>query len=286
MYSMGTYRIAVDTGGTFTDVIMLNSDNGEIATVKVPSTPAHPDEAVIQGVLSMGVPLPSLAFLGHGTTVAINTLVQRKGARVGLLTTRGFRDVLEIQRTNRPDMYNLFFRKPTPLVPRHLRIELDERVSADGSVQSLLDFDELRSAVESLVAQDIHSLAICFLNSYINPVHEEMAATYIRTHFPDLLVTASVEIAKEWREYERTSTAVLNAYLAPSVRRYLSRLDDEMQQEGYGGRVLITRSDGGLTLSTHRRPTACGHADVGPGGRCFGRSRIWTRRRVPQRHYL
>jgi N-methylhydantoinase A len=111
---MGHYRIAVDTGGTFTDVIMLDSDTGNISTVKVPSTPANPDEAVVQGVLAMGVPLGSLAFLGHGTTVAINTLVQRKGATVGLLTTKGFRDVLEIQRTNRPDMYNLFFRKPPP----------------------------------------------------------------------------------------------------------------------------------------------------------------------------
>lgn len=125
---MGNYRIAVDTGGTFTDVIMLDADSGNIATVKVPSTPANPDEAVIQGVLAMGVPLASLAFLGHGTTVAINTLVQRKGATVGLLTTRGFRDVLEIQRTNRPDMYNLFFRKPTPLVPRNLRVEISERL--------------------------------------------------------------------------------------------------------------------------------------------------------------
>ena len=267
---MGNYRIAVDTGGTFTDVIMLDSDNGQITTVKVPSTPANPDEAVIQGVLAMDVPLASLAFLGHGTTVAINTLVQRKGATVGLLTTRGFRDVLEIQRTNRPDMYNLFFRKPTPLVSRNLRIEINERISADGTVQSLLDFGELRRAVESLVAQGIRTLAICFLNSYINPVHEEMAAHYIRTHFPDMLVTASVEIAKEWREYERTSTAVLNAYLAPSVRRYLSRLDDEMQQEGYGGRVLITRSDGGLTLSRTAAQQPAVMLMSGPAGGVLG----------------
>lgn len=142
--------------------------------------------------------------------------------------------------------------------------------TADGAVQSLLDFDELRQATEALVAQGIHALAICFLNSYINPVHEEMAAAYIRTHFPDLLVTASVEIAKEWREYERTSTAVLNAYLTSSVRRYLSRLDDEMQQEGYGGRVLITRSDGGLTLSRTAAQQPAVMLMSGPAGGVLG----------------
>ncbi len=267
---MTRYRVAVDTGGTFTDVMLLEPATGAIQTVKVPSNPAHPDRAVVEGILALGVDPAAIAFLGHGTTVAINTLVQRKGVKTGLITTRGFRDVLEIQRTNRPDMYNLFFRKPVPLAPRNLRAEIDERILADGTVATPLDIDALHAAVAALLAQGIQALAICFLNSYVNPAHEEQAAAYVRAHFPDLAVTASVEVAKEWREYERSSTAVLNAYLTPSVSDYLSRLDGAMGEQGYSGRVLITRSDGGLTLSR----SAARHPAImlmsGPAGGVLG----------------
>ena len=267
---MARYRVAVDTGGTFTDVMLLEPSTGAIQTVKVPSNPGHPDQAVVAGVLALGVDPAAIGFLGHGTTVAINTLVQRKGVKTGLITTRGFRDVLEIQRTNRPDMYNLFFRKPVPLAPRGLRMEIDERILADGTVAVPLDAAGLHAAVTQLLAQGIDALAICFLNSYVNPAHEEAAAAYVRAHFPDLAVTASVEVAKEWREYERTSTAVLNAYLTPSVRDYLGQLDEAMAAQGYGGRVLLTRSDGGLTLSRSAARQPAVMLMSGPAGGVLG----------------
>lgn len=265
-----TNRVAVDTGGTFTDVMLLDPSTGAITTVKVPSTPASPDQAVVEGVQALSVDPASIGFLGHGTTVAINTLVQRQGVKTGLITTPGFRDVLEIQRTNRPDMYNLFYRKPAPLAPRNLRLEVQERMLADGTVETPLDLDALHAAVTELVNQGVEALAICFLNSYINPVHEEAAAAFVRARFPALAVTASVEVAKEWREYERTSTAALNAYLTPSVRTYLSRLDDEMGTTGYHGHVLITRSDGGLTLSQTAAEQPATMLMSGPAGGVLG----------------
>lgn len=265
-----TYRVAVDTGGTFTDVMMFDTASGQIETVKVPSTPENPDQAVVQGVTALSASPSTLSFLGHGTTVAINTLVQRKGVKTGLITTPGFRDVLEIQRTNRPDMYNLFYRKPAPLVPRNLRLEVTERILADGSVQTPLDLASLHQAVETLCAEGITALAICFLNSYINPAHEDAAAAYVRAHFPALAVSVSTEIAREWREYERTSTVALNAYLTPSVRTYLSRLDEEMGSVGYGHHVLITRSDGGLTLSRSAAEQPATMLMSGPAGGVLG----------------
>lgn len=243
---MSQLRIAVDTGGTFTDVMMLNSTTGEIQTAKVPSVPAAPDQAVFAGVQTLAPDPQQVAFLGHGTTVAINALVQRIGARTGLITTAGFRDVLEIQRGNRPDMYNLYFKKPVPLVPRNLRVEVQERIMADGSIRTPLDLDSLRAAVEYLRARGVQALAVCFLNSYINPVHEEEAGAFIRSNYPDMVVTVATEVAREWREYERTSSAVLNSYLVPSVKKYLSRLGERMQAEGYSAQPLLTKSDGGL----------------------------------------
>lgn len=267
---MTRYRIAIDTGGTFTDVLLWDSQTGAITTRKVPSTPAHPEEAFLAGVQQLAVAPAAIAFLGHGTTVAINTLVQRKGAKTGLLTTAGFRDVLEIQRTNRPDMYNLFYRKPIPLVPRNLRLEATERMLADGTVQTPLDLESVRTAVDALCQAGVTALAICFLNAYINPTHEELAAAFVRENYPDLEVTASCDVAREWREYERTSTAVLNAYLTPSVRTYLGSLTERMANQGYGGAVLLTKSDGGLTLAESAGEQPVGMLMSGPAGGVLG----------------
>lgn len=244
---MGRFRIAIDTGGTFTDVVCLDTESGEITTLKEPSTPEMPDEAVIRGIRRLELPMEEVSFLGYGMTVAINTLVQRVGARTGLITTRGFRDVLEIQRTNRPDMYNLFFRKPVPLVPRNLRLEVSERVLADGSVLRPLDLEELAGAVDQLVAAGVEAIAISFLNAYANPVHEREAVAYVRERYPDLPVTASHEVVQEWREFERTSTAVVNAYLLPNVQQYLNRLRERVWDTGYQRTLYIMKSDGGLS---------------------------------------
>ncbi len=267
---MTRYRIAIDTGGTFTDVLMLDNHTGAIATAKVPSTPSSPELAFLRGLAELGVSPQAVAFLGHGTTVAINTLVQRAGAKTGLITTAGFRDVLEIQRTNRPDMYNLFYRKPAPLVPRNLRLEVTERILADGAVQTPLDVAGLHAAVAELAQQGVSALAICLLNAYINPAHEQQAAAYVRQHFPQLEVTASTEVAREWREYERTATAVLNAYLVPSVRGYLARLGEQAAAAGYPAQVLITKSDGGLTLARHAGEQPATMLMSGPAGGVLG----------------
>ena len=272
---MTRYRIAIDTGGTFTDILLWDSQSGTMRTEKVPSTPAQPEQAFLTGVRTLAVDLAEIAFLGHGTTVAINTLVQRKGAKTGLITTAGFRDVLEIQRTNRPDMYNLFYRKPVPLVPRNLRLEVAERIMADGSIETPLDLESVRTAVTELVAQGVTAIAICFLNAYSNANHEEQTAAFVRETFPALEVTASHEVAREWREYERTSSTVMNAYLMPSVRNYLGQLTEQMatidgDESGYTGQVLLTKSDGGLTpaAGAGRQPTSM--LMSGPAGGVLG----------------
>lgn len=247
---MAKLRVAVDVGGTFTDCLLVNEETNEIRWTKVPSTPDSPDRAVVEGFKRLDIDGAAVEFFGHGTTVAINTLVQRVGARTGLITTKGFRDILEIQRFNRPDIYNLFYRKPEPLVPRNLRLEVTERMLADGTVYVPLDLEEVRAAAEELVRKGVTAIAVSFLHAYINPAHEEAAAAVIREHFPGIHVCASSEVAREWREYERTSTAVINAYLAPSVKDYLRRLDTAMAEENsFEGNVLVTRSDGGLAMA-------------------------------------
>ncbi|MDI6825045.1 MAG: hydantoinase/oxoprolinase family protein [Bacillota bacterium] len=255
---MSRYRVAVDIGGTFTDMLVFDQESGAIRLYKVPSTPARPQDAVLAALDKAGLDMREVEFFGHGCTVAINTLLQRKGARTGLITTRGFRDVLEIQRFNRPDMYNLYYRKPGPLVPRYLRLEVNERVLWDGSVRQPLDLEEVDAAMRQLLAEGVEAVAICFINSYVNPEHELRALEFIRQRYPQVYSQASVNLSREWREYERSSTAVMAAYLMPSVRDYLSGLDLQLRERGYVGQVLVTKSDGGLMAvpAAQERPTS------------------------------
>jgi N-methylhydantoinase A len=245
---MGTWmgwRIAVDIGGTFTDLVAIAQPGGEVVRAKALTTPNRLVDGVLNAIERAGLRADQATDVVHGSTVAINAILQQRGARTAMLTTRGFRDVLEMGRKSRPDMYNLFFRPRWCLVPRELRFEVDERVTFDGDVLRPIDTAGLRAVIRSLPA-DVESVAICFLHSYAHPEHEAEAGRVAAAERPDLYVTTSQAVSGEFREYERTSTAVANAYVGPLVSTYLADLRDSLSREGFSGPLLITQSNGGV----------------------------------------
>ena len=240
--------IAVDIGGTFTDIVLHRPD-GAVFVHKVSSTTHAPERAVIDGIVEIlgraEVAPGGVGEILHGTTVGSNAILQRAGARTGLITTRGFRDVLEIGRVRTPELYDLAWDKPLPLVRRRHRLEVDERVAADGSVLVPLDEAGVRAAADELVAEGVEAIALCFLNSYRNPAHERAAAEVVRARHPEIAVCASIDILPQIKEYERTSTTVVNAYLLPVMRRYLDRLRDGLGALGIAAPILVITSNGG-----------------------------------------
>ncbi|MDI3468424.1 MAG: N-methylhydantoinase A [Pseudolabrys sp.] len=270
-------RIGVDVGGTFTDVVLALSD-GRIYVNKTTTTPDDPGEGVVAGIASIlreaGVRPSDIAEVVHGTTVASNTILQKIGARTGLLTTRGFRDVLEIGRIRTPDMFNLAWRKPEPLVPRRWRLEVIERIGADGGVVAPLDESSVRRAADKFLKEGVEAVAICFINSYVNDAHERRTADILRGYAPSLLVTASCEVLPEIKEYERTSTAVVNAYLLPAMRGYLSRLTERLSRIGLNAPVQVMASNGGMVglLTARERPVYA--VGSGPAGGVTGAARL------------
>ena len=271
------FRIAVDIGGTFTDIALL-TDAGFIHQSKISSTPDDPSVAVIDGVAQLLAELSidpaAVAEVLHGTTVGSNTILQRKGARTGLITTRGFRDVLEIGRIRMPDMFDLTWDKPAPLVPRRHRLEVTERMAADGSVVEPLSEAGVIAAGEALVAQDIEAVAVIFINSYRNPAHELEAAAILRARFPKLLVTTSCAVLPEMKEYERTSTTVVNAYLLATMRAYLQRLQEGLRGIGVKAPILVMTSNGGMLAAdvTCEKPVMV--VASGPAGGVIGAARL------------
>lgn len=245
-------RIGVDVGGTFTDFVLLAGD-GSTRTLKIPSTQGQPERAVIEGTRILlgqaGIGPASVSEILHGTTVGSNTLLQKAGARCGLITTAGFRDVLEIGRVRTPTMFDLSWRKPEPLVPRRWRLEVGERIAADGSVLEPLDIEAVVEAGRTLVGQGIESIAICFLNSYVNPVHEQAAARALAEALPGISVTASVDVLPSMGEYERCSTTVVNAYVVPALCGYIRRLGEGLREIGIDAPLLIGNSNGGLSTA-------------------------------------
>ena len=229
-------RLAVDIGGTFTDLVLALPDR--TLSTKLLTTHAAPDEAVIAGTATIlreaGIPAASLDLVIHGTTLATNALIERKGARTALITTAGFRDSLEIAYEHRFEQYDLYMERPEPLVSRDLRLEVPERLAADGSVLLELDEAALEHLVPMLQQHDIEALAISFLHSYINPAHEERAREVIARRLPRMAVTISSEVCREIREYERTSTVVANAYVLPMMERYLARMQDGLASHRRG----------------------------------------------------
>lgn len=245
-----TWRIGVDSGGTFTDVCVFDEKSGDVAIWKVSSTPDDPSRGITQGVQEglqrVEGAAADVSFLGHGTTVATNALIQGRGVKTGLITTEGFRDLLEIGRQKRPDLYDLQADKPETLVTRDLRIGVSERVLADGSVESVLDEDEFRAAIAHLKAEGVESVAVCFLYSFLNAAHEQTAARILAEEFPQAFAAISNEIAPEFREFERLSTTVVNAYLGPVMQAYVRALKKKIADLGITVAPQLTQSNGGV----------------------------------------
>ncbi|MYC89436.1 MAG: hydantoinase/oxoprolinase family protein [Gemmatimonadales bacterium] len=255
-------RVGVDVGGTFTDVVLLG-DDGRLVARKVSSTPEDYSRGIAEGVaaaLADSEAAPGdVASVVHATTVATNTILEQKGARTGLITTRGFRDVLEMRRLRIPVMYDLQYEKPAPLVPRRLRREVDERLGPDGTVRRELDAASLDAAVAELRREGVEAAAVSLLHAYANPAHERRVADRLRESFPNgLYVTCSSDILPEIREYERTSTAVVNAYIGPVVQRYMETLLGRLRDLGVGCPVHIMQSSGGvMSVEAAGRKPAC-----------------------------
>ena len=244
------YRIGIDVGGTFTDFTLVNEQTGGVAFHKVPSTPHDPSEAIERGIAELlcdhQIQPGEVGHIGHGTTVATNLIIERKGAPCGLITTRGFRDVLELARQTRPHLYDYTVVKPPPLVPRMWREEVSERLLADGSVREPLDEGDVRRAALALRDAGVESVAICFLHSYRNPSHERRACDIVREVMPDVYVSVSSEVLPEFREYERLSTTAMNASIGPRMQLYLRRFLDRVAQMGIKVEPLTIHSNGGL----------------------------------------
>lgn len=237
-------RIGVEVGGTFTDLVQYEGD--DVVISKVPSVPSRPDEGVFAALMSTGTDISRLEELTHGSTVAVNAILERKGARLGFVTTRGFRDILLLQRHDRLRMFDLFYRKPEPVVSRVDMVEVDERILADGSVASGLDREAARQVLQAFLSErNLDAVAICLINAYANPAHELAVRDLLLEIEPNLFVTCSSEVGREFREYERASTTTLAAYVQPTVNRYLGRLESRLTDGGFRGRLDIMQSNGG-----------------------------------------
>lgn len=247
-------RVASDIGGTFTDLIYLDEVTGEIGMAKASTTPHSFAIGVEDTLTKSGIDVADTSFFVHGSTIIINALTERKGVRTGLITTKGFRDVLEITRANRPDLYNLYYTKPVPFVPRYLRLEVGERVNYKGEELEPLNEDDVRQATEFFTDKGIEAIAVCFLHAYANPNHEARCGELLRKLLPGVPVTLSHEIIQEWREYERTNTTVLNAYVQPIAVQYLNTLEEDLHGMGMGPVAHIMQSNGGIaTFEVARR---------------------------------
>lgn len=267
-------RVAIDVGGTFTDVLLLD-DAGALQEFKVPTTPVDPSVGVIKGLekaalaseTSLEVFVGSLDLLIHGTTLATNALLTGRGAKVGMITTKNFRDLLEIRRgfkNIRTSMYNVFVPPYRPLVPRYLRLGVEERTLQTGEILTPLNMAELEKAIDKLRKQGVESIAICFLHSYVNPVNEQKAADYCRQSLNGLYVTPSHEILPVWREYERFSTTVVSAYVGPIVDKYLVTLERRLGEVGFQGSLLLVQSEGFVQSAAGSRQKAVSLIGSGP----------------------
>ncbi|MGH6912924.1 MAG: hydantoinase/oxoprolinase N-terminal domain-containing protein, partial [Geminicoccales bacterium] len=236
--------IGVDVGGTFTDLVLIEPDTGEVRVAKVPSTPDNQADGVLRAIEAASADLATVATINHGTTITTNALLERKIARTGLITTHGFRDVLELGRRTRPQPYGLLGRFE-PLIPRERRLEVAERMDADGEVLVPLDEEAVREAARALLAMGCESLVIHFLHGYRNPAHELRAAAIAREVWSNRYITTGSAILSEYREYERGVTAAVNASVQPVLERYLGRLQGELKARGFAHDLLVMQGNGG-----------------------------------------
>ena len=262
-------RAASDVGGTFTDLVYyevdpLTGDCGEVKTAKVDTTPPRFEEGVMNSFHKAGLSPASLEFFAHGSTVIINAITERKGAKTALITTKGFRDVLEIARGNRPDLFNFKFHKPKPFVERYLRAELDERVNHKGEIQKEADLSTLPELLEYFRSEGVEAIAVCFLHAYINPENECRAVEKIRELWPEVSVLASHHISREWREYERTNTTVLSAYVHPVAKKYIESLEARLSAEGFREEPYMMHSNCGISTAEAAKANPISMVESGP----------------------
>ena len=283
--SEARYLLGVDTGGTFTDFVLLEVASSRVSTFKLPSDPATPAAPLAAGLARLaagGVPARALGRIVFGTTVATNALLERSGAECVLVTTRGARDVLEIQRQWRHRLFDLELVRPEPLVPRRRRLEADERIGADGSVVTPLASAEATRVAEAVAALDPQAVAVCLLFSFLAPAHERLLGEAIAARLPEVPVTLSSAVCPEFREYERTCTTVMNAYVAPSVRRLMQRLDAIVTDAGCTASLRIIQSNGGLMSSTRAAEQAVNTLLSGPAGGVVGAAAVARAAGLPE----
>ncbi len=270
MASDGDYRLGIDIGGTFTDFVLVNDADGDIKLHKCLTTPDDPSTGALRGaaeiVESAGIELRQVKKILHGTTLVTNAIIERRGTGLGLITTAGFRDLLEMGTEQRYDIYDLFLNFPEPLVPRRHRLEITERMSRDGEIVQPLDLDGLKELADRLVADGLSAIAICFLHSYRNPAHEQVAGRAIKEWYPDLAVSLSSEVVAELWEYQRTVTTCANAYVQPLMDRYLRRLEEGLAEQGFQGELLLMHSAGGLLAPDVARKYPIRLLESGPAG--------------------
>jgi N-methylhydantoinase A len=282
---MATYRVGVDVGGTFTDIVLLGSD-GTIHTKKISSSVENYAQAIVEGLDQVfresRIGGEAIEEIRHGTTVGSNAILEHKGARTGLITTRGFRDVLEIRTLRMPRMYDIGWTKPPPLVERYLRQTVDERVNAGGAIEKPLERRDAERAVDALLAREVEAIAVCLLHSFANPAHELLLKKVIREKAPELPCSISCETLPEIKEYERTSTTVINAYVMPIVARYLRALRKGLDEAGVPARVLLMQSNGGLTTDAAAAAAPMHIIESGPAGGVVGAQALARAKRLPK----
>ncbi len=269
-------RAASDVGGTFTDLVLYRSGPGgaEVLSSKVDTTPPDFEQGVMASLEKLAVEPSQLDFFAHGSTVVINALTERKGAKTALITTEGFRDVLEIARGNRPDLFNFNFRKPKPFVERYLRLELPERTDYHGNIQKPVVLSPLAGHLEYLKSQGVEAIAVAFLHAYINPTNEEHTLQEIRKLWPEVSVLASHEVSREWREYERTNTTVLAAYVHPNAEAYIDRLEQRLAADGFVGKPFMMQSNGGITTSDAAKRNPISMVESGPASGIYAAAHL------------
>src|SRR5947207_7626595 len=268
--SIVPYVIAIDIGGTFTDLVACDVDSGAVAYTKSPTTYGQLGDAIFDCIRKAKLDAREASFVKHGTTLVINALLQRAGAKSALLTTKGFRDLLEIGRGNRTQPFNLRFHREPPLIPRELRFEIDERIEGSGRVRTPVAVGALGALADTLRSQSVEALAISFLNSYLVPEHEQRAAKELRRLLPDIFITTGTELTREWHEFERTATAAANAYVGPQVSKYVAEFDAQLRNGGFQGSLLLMGSHGGVISAERgcREPITL--VESGPVGGCIG----------------
>src|SRR6516225_180850 len=268
-----TFRVGVDIGGTFTDIVLIGS-GGSIHTKKVSSSVENYAAAIFDGLAELffetGLTGVAIEEVRHGTTVASNAILERKGARVGLITTQGFRDVLEIRTLRMPRLYDVGWTKPEPLVERYLRQVVDERVDHRGAIERPLDPADAERAVDALLAEEVEAIAVCLINSFANPAHELMIKDIVARKAPGLTLSISCEVLPEIKEYERTSTTVINAYVMPIVANYLRDMRGNLDAAGIAAPLLLMQSNGGLTTAAAAMARPIHIIESGPAGGVVG----------------